>query len=107
MGQAIGSVLSLALGVALSPVPIVAVVLMLATPRGRINGPAFVLGWILGLAAVGAIVLLVAGGVSASSSGQPKTWVSVLKVLVGLLLLLFAIRQWRGRPRGDEEPTIA
>jgi threonine/homoserine/homoserine lactone efflux protein len=106
MGQAIGSVVSLALGVALSPVPIVAVVLMLATPRGRINGPAFVLGWILGLAVVGTIVLLVAGGVSASSSGQPKTWVSVLKVVLGLLLLLLAIRQWRGRPHGGDDPTL-
>jgi hypothetical protein len=34
MGQAIGQVLSLA-GVALSPVPIIAVVLMVGTPRGR------------------------------------------------------------------------
>jgi len=35
--------------VALSPVPIIAVVLMLGTPRARVNGPAFVLGWVLGL----------------------------------------------------------
>lgn len=50
MGQAIGSVPSLALGVALSaipipiPIPIVAVVQMPATPRGKVNGPAFMLG---------------------------------------------------------------
>jgi len=37
--------------VAISPVPIIAVVLMLATPRGRVNGPAFLGGWLLGLAA--------------------------------------------------------
>src|SRR5690349_19697490 len=40
MGQAIGSCLPLAVGVALSPVPIIAVVLMLTTPRARLNGPA-------------------------------------------------------------------
>ena len=34
MGQAIGQVLSFGVGAALSPVPIIAVVLMLATPRG-------------------------------------------------------------------------
>ena len=39
MGQAIGQVLSFGVGVALSPVPIIAVVLMLATPKGRVNGP--------------------------------------------------------------------
>ncbi len=106
MGQAIGNVLPLALGVALSPIPIVAVVLMLATPRGKVNGPAFVAGWIVGLGIVGAIVLLVAGGVSASNQGQPKTWVSVLKLVLGLALVLVAVRQWRGRPRGNAAPEL-
>lgn len=46
MGQAIGQILSFAVGVALSPLPIIAVVLMLATPTGRVNGPAFLSGWI-------------------------------------------------------------
>ena len=45
MGEAIGQVLSLGVGVALSPVPIIAVVLMLATPRGGSDGAAFLLGW--------------------------------------------------------------
>ena len=47
MGEAIGQSLPLAVGVALSPVRIIAVVLMLATARARANGPAFVLGWLL------------------------------------------------------------
>ena len=59
MHEAIGQVLSFAVGVAISPLPIVAVVLMLATPRARVNGPAFVLGWIVGLSLVGTVVLLV------------------------------------------------
>ena len=58
MGQAIGGSLALAVGVALSPVPIIAVVLMLTTRRARVNGPLFVLGWLAGLAVVGAIVLI-------------------------------------------------
>jgi threonine/homoserine/homoserine lactone efflux protein len=107
MGQAIGSNLSLALVVAISPFPIVAVVLMLATPRGKVNGPAFVVGWILGLVVVGVVVLLVASGISASSgTAKPKTWVSVLKLVVGLLLALVAVRQWRTRPRRDSEPDM-
>jgi len=74
MGQAIGGSLALAVGVALSPVPIIAVVLMLTTRRARANGPLFVLGWLAGLAVVGAIVLGVAGPAGASSSGSPATW---------------------------------
>jgi len=71
VGKAIGDSLPLAVGVALSPLPIIAVVLMLTTPRARVNGPVFVLGWLAGLAVVGAIVLCVAGPAGASSSGSP------------------------------------
>jgi threonine/homoserine/homoserine lactone efflux protein len=100
MGDAIGQVLSFGVGVAVSPLPIIAVVLMLATPRARANGPAFLLGWIVGLALVGTIVLLVSSGANASEDGQPATWVSILKLALGAALLLLAVKQWRGRPRG-------
>jgi Sap, sulfolipid-1-addressing protein len=106
MGQAIGQSLPLAIGVALSPVPIIAVVLMLTTPRARTNGPSFVLGWLVGLGVVGAIVLALAGPGGASEEGQPAAWVSWLKLLLGLGLLLVAVRQFRGRPRGDEEAPL-
>jgi threonine/homoserine/homoserine lactone efflux protein len=106
VGQAIGQVLSFGVGVALSPIPIIAVVLMLATPRGRVNGPAFLGGWIVGLAVVGAIVLLVAGGASATSDGKPATWISVLKIVLGLLLWMLAARQWRGRPHAGDAPQL-
>jgi Na+/melibiose symporter-like transporter len=104
VGQAIGQVLPLAVGVALSPIPIIAVILMLVTPRARANGPAFLVGWLAGLAVIGAIVLL-ASPASASDQGQPATWVNVLKLVLGILLLLVSLRQWRGRPHGEEEPA--
>jgi hypothetical protein len=106
MGEAIGQSLPLAIGVALSPVPIIAVVLMLTTPRARANGPAFVLGWLVGLGVVGAIVLALAGPGGASEQGQPATWVSWLKLLLGLGLLLVAVRQFRGRPHQGEEASL-
>ena len=46
MGEAIGQVLPMAVGVALSPIPIIAVVLMLVTPRAKVNGPMFIVGWL-------------------------------------------------------------
>jgi len=99
MGQAIGGSLALAIGIALSPVPIIAVVLMLTTHRARVNGPVFVLGWLAGLAVVGAIVLCIAGPSGASSDGGPATWLSWLKVVLGAALVLVAARQFRGRPK--------
>ncbi len=106
MGQAIGGSLPLAIGIALSPIPIIAVVLMLTTPRAKGNGLAFVLGWLLSLGVVGAIVLAIAGPSGASQPGGPAAWVSWVKVVLGVLLLLVALRQFRGRPRDGEDAPM-
>jgi threonine/homoserine/homoserine lactone efflux protein len=106
MNEAIGEILPLGLVVGLSPVPIIAVVLMLATPRARANGVAFLLGWVAGLTLVGVIVLLVSGAADASDDSGPATWVSVLELVLGLVLVALAVKQWRGRPRGDEEAAL-
>ena len=106
ISEAIGQVLSFGVGVSLSPVPIIGVVLMLGTPRARSNGSAFVIGWIAGLAAVGAIVLLVSGGANASKNGEPADWVNWLKLALGLVLLLIAVKQWRGRPADGNQDEM-
>jgi hypothetical protein len=106
VGEAIGGSLALAVGVALSPVPIIAVVLMLTTRRARVNGPVFVAGWLAGLAAVGAVVLCVAGPANASSPGSPASWVSWLKLALGLAVLLIALREFRSRPRDGAQPPM-
>lgn len=59
------------------------VALMLATPRARVNGPAFAAGWLAGLTIVGTITLVVAGGNASQDSGAPATWSSVLKFAFG------------------------
>ncbi len=97
MGQAIGDILPLAIGVALSPIPIIAIVLMLGTPRARSNGPAFALGWVVGLTLVGSLVLALASGNAQADDGSPETWVSFAKLLFGLLFLFLAVNMWRGR----------
>jgi len=106
MGQAIGQVLAFGVGVSLSPLAIIAVVLMLAGPKGRVNGLTFLAGWVLGLAVVGTLVLIAADGADASDNGAPANWVSILKIGLGVLLLLVAVRKWRGRPHGDAEPEL-
>jgi threonine/homoserine/homoserine lactone efflux protein len=106
MGEAIGQMLPAAVGVAISPLPIVAVVLMLVSRRGRANGPAFVAGWVLGLAIVGAIVLAVSSGAGASDSGEPATWASIVKIALGVLLLLVGVKEWRGRPSDRSEASM-
>lgn len=103
--DAIGGFLPAAMGVALSPIPIVAVILMLGTPKARTNGPAFAVGWIIGLVAVSVLVVVVAGGANTpgSSASDSVNWVTLF---LGLALFVLAGRQWRSRPKRGESPTM-
>ena len=64
LGDAIGDLLPSALAVALSPIPIVAIVLVLGAPHARTAGPAFAIGWIAGLLAVSVVVVLLGDGLA-------------------------------------------
>lgn len=100
IAQAIGDLLPSAVGVAISPVPIVAIVLMLGTPRARATGTAFALGWIGGLTVAVVIVSLISGG--ASSDGGSSTAVGWVKLVLGLLCVAGSVKTWRGRPGPGE-----
>jgi threonine/homoserine/homoserine lactone efflux protein len=106
VGQAVGNVLPLAVAVAVFPVPVIAAVLVLGSDRGTAKGLAFVLAWCVGLAAVGAIALVLVGVADGSEAGEPATWVDVLLLGLGLLLLALAVKQWRGRPSAAEETPM-
>ena len=106
MGQAIGQFLPLALGVALSPVPIIAVILMLFSSRAKSNGPAFLLGWLVGVGVVAGIALFSSSAANVGSESGPNNAASWVKLALGVLLLLGAVHQWRTRPAPGEEPPL-
>ncbi|MGN6171155.1 MAG: GAP family protein [Solirubrobacteraceae bacterium] len=103
IGQAIAEVLAFGVGVALSPLAIVAVVVMLVSRGGARPAWAFAGAWVLSLVVVSTVVLLVADGADASTNGASASWVGVVKIVVGLLLVLFGVRQWRGRGGGGTD----
>jgi hypothetical protein len=106
MGNVIGDMLPQAIGVAISPVPIIAVILMLFSKRARSNGLAFLAGWVLALAVVGTVVLLLAGAGKISAGGTPSTISYLIKLLLGLLFWFLAYRNWQMRPQAGEEPEM-
>jgi hypothetical protein len=106
MGPTIGAILPMAIGVAISPVPIIAVILMLFTPRARTNGPAFAAGWVLALLVVGGIVLALSEAGDIATESTPSDLAYTVKLLLGALLLLGAARQWGSRPKEGEEPEM-
>ena len=107
MQQVIGELLPLALGIAISPIPIIAIILMLITPKARSNGLAFLLGWMAGILIVGGIALVVAdvAGLSTGSEAASQSQ-AVIKLVLGLLLLAVAAKQWRSRPKPGEEASL-
>ena len=104
MGTAIGQSLPIAVGVLVSPMPIVALVLMLVSGRARSNGLAFVVGWVVGVFLVGLVVALAAGAAKGDDASSPA-WLGWLKIVLGVLLLLVGVRQWQGRPRDGAQST--
>ncbi|MET9934381.1 MULTISPECIES: GAP family protein [unclassified Streptomyces] len=99
MGDAIGQMLASAVGIAISPLPLVAVILMLATPKGRRNGLAFTAGWVLSLAALVTVIIAAGSGADASRGDEgPATWALWLGLALGVLFLLMGVRQWKDRP---------
>jgi hypothetical protein len=102
VGAAIGNILGNAVGVAVSPLPIIAVILMLFSPRAARTAPAFLAGWVLALAGLTTVVAVL-GGLGGDDGGSVVG--GILKVVVGLLFLLLAVRQWRSRPEPGTSPA--
>ena len=93
--------LLIGLGITLEPFPVTAFILILSAEKGTRKGLAFILGWLACLVAVIAAVVLVTGGNPPRPSTAPSTAAIAVKLALGVVLILFAVRQWRrmGRPR--------
>jgi hypothetical protein len=81
--------------VAISPLPIIAVTLMLFSQRARVNGPAFLIGWVVALAIVSGVAYNLADAATDRTTGDTIAWG---KFIFGVLFLLLGVRTWRHRP---------
>ena len=89
------------LAIALEPFPLTAFILILSAEKGTRKGLAFILGWLACLVVVIAAVVLTTGGHPPRPQTAPSTAVLAVKLVLGVLLILLAVRQRRrmGRPR--------
>lgn len=103
--ETVGNYLPAAVAIALSPIPIIGVVLILGTPRAKVNGPGFALGWAAGLIILSSSILLIAGEASDPESAYYEgiNWV---QVVFGALFLFMAWKQWSKRPAHGAEPEM-
>lgn len=106
MGQVIGDILPLALGIAISPLPIIATILMLLAPNARASSVGFMTGWLAGIVVAVVAFTLLSSVLPASGAGGGGTVTAIVKIIVGALLVLLAVKQWRGRPKDGSEPEL-
>lgn len=106
MTAAIGDTLPLAMGIALSPFPVIAAILLLMAPGTHAAAVAFAAGWLLGILGPAVAFTLLAGVLPGTEEGGSRTVVGVVQILLGAGLLLLAGRQWRARPEAGEEPPL-
>lgn len=99
MTDALLDMLPSAIGVAVSPIPIVAVILMLMSKRAKTNSLAFVAGWVIALTVVSGIILWLASVGELSPSSEPSRAVKIISLLLGFGLLYLAEKNWLKRPK--------
>ncbi|MFG1622619.1 GAP family protein [Kribbella sp. NPDC049227] len=106
MGGVIGEILPLALGVAISPIPIIAAILMLLSPNAQKTSVGFLVGWIAGIVVATVAFTLLSAVLPEKDPNASNPVQGTIKIVLGVLLILLAAKQWRGRPRGQMAPEL-
>jgi hypothetical protein len=91
-------------GGAILAVPVTLIPIALAAKRPPAVARAFLLGWLLGIAVVGTVVIVLADVIVLPSGNL--SWFGYIKIAIGLVLIGLAGRRWLGRPRAGEDPPV-
>ena len=100
--EVLGRLLPIAVAVAISSVPITATIMILLSPNQRRSSLPFLIGWILGIAAMIVIFPLGAAAIPARATAHPQEILAIAQIVIGLALEAFALILWR---RSAEQPS--
>lgn len=95
MNEWIVNIIADSIGIAISPLPIVALILMLTSKKSKKNSLFFAIGWTASIFLALIVVILITNlGVSTetASPSAPTTIRTVISIAVGVLLIWLAIR---------------
>ena len=87
MGTVIGEVLPLALGILISPIPIIATTLMLLAPQARSASVGFMLGWLAGIVVALVVFVLLSGLIPEQNDDASRPVSGVVKIVLGVLIM--------------------
>jgi hypothetical protein len=83
--------------VTLEPIPLSAMILLLASERGLLKGLAYTVGWLATLVGIVALTVVVTGGQPLLPQSAPSTAALAVKLAVGVILVYVAYRRWGHR----------
>jgi len=104
--QVVGEVLPFAVIVMVSPINIVAAILLLFSERPLLNASCYLGGFVAGLAAVVGGLTAVAGAVHLDPGSNQSRGASALLLALGAGLIVVAVRKFRGRPGPDDPSSL-
>lgn len=110
MWQALGHLLPISVASAVSSVPIMATVLILLSKNSRRSSVPYLVGWVLGIAAIVSGFTMLATFIPESAQGGQLTATAFAQIVIGLALVALAITVWRrtrGKPAGAEPRWLA
>jgi threonine/homoserine/homoserine lactone efflux protein len=102
----IGEILPLAVGIAISPIPIIAAILMLLSPRAKATSVGFLLGWLAGIVIAIVLFTVLSSVLPQQDASGSSPVAAVIKIILGALLLILAAKQWSARPADGEQAAM-
>ncbi len=96
------SLIPMAVGIALSPIPIIAVILMLFSRRAKVNAPLYAATWVLSMVAIGSVAIFALGDNELVGQDTTKTGGNIVVLIVGALFMAYGAILWMRRPRYAE-----
>lgn len=99
MGSALREMLPYTIGLLVAPLPIAAVIVLIAGRDGTRKGIVFCTTWWL-VSFVVVLALALVAGAATRPSGAAPGWESAIEIILGLVLLLWAIKHFIEMRRG-------
>jgi len=96
---------TLALGAAASPLPVVAVLIILITKRARPGSLVLAASWVVGNALIIGLAVIFAGTIPEPRAGTDLWWEGTFTLLLGIGLVVMGVHARRGRKLGPAPET--
>lgn len=96
MVDVLARIMPIAVGVIISPVPLIAAILIVSSRRGAVNGAAFALGWFVGVLVIVLVLSLLGVG-----GGETPVFFHWINLFLGLLLWWLARREYHNREKKE------